>query len=60
MKKVIFLLLLAVAIFTVAGCSKRPEAKPPIKIALNVWPGDAHAFIAQVKGFFKKKVLKFN
>jgi NitT/TauT family transport system substrate-binding protein len=55
MKKVIFLLLLAVAIFTVAGCSKRPEAKPPIKIALNVWPGDAHAFIAQVKGFFKKK-----
>jgi NitT/TauT family transport system substrate-binding protein len=38
----------------VAGCTKGPEAKAPIKIAINVWPGYAHAFIAQEKGYFKK------
>ncbi len=26
----------------------------PIRIAVNVWPGYAHVFIAQEKGFFKK------
>ncbi len=28
--------------------------KSPIKIAINEWPGYAHAFIAQEKGFFEK------
>lgn len=37
------------------GCSKAPqEPKPPIKIGINVWPGYAHAFIAEEKGYFKK------
>ena len=30
------------------------EAKTPIKIAINEWPGYAHAFLAQEKGFFEK------
>ncbi len=28
--------------------------KTPIKIAINEWPGYAHAFIAEEKGFFEK------
>jgi len=52
-KRMIVLIICSILIAT-TGCAKRPEAKPPIKIALNVWPGDAYAFIAQVKGFFKK------
>ncbi len=32
----------------------RTTSREPIKIALNVWPGYAHAFIAQEKGFFEK------
>ncbi len=30
------------------------EPKSPIKIAINEWPGYAHAFLAQEKGFFEK------
>jgi len=30
------------------------SAKTPIKIAINEWPGYAHAFLAQEKGFFEK------
>jgi len=30
------------------------SSKSPIKIAINEWPGYAHAFIAQEKGFFEK------
>jgi len=30
------------------------STKTPIKIAINEWPGYAHAFIAQEKGFFEK------
>ena len=29
-------------------------AKTPIKIAINEWPGYAHAFLAEEKGFFEK------
>jgi NitT/TauT family transport system substrate-binding protein len=36
------------------GCSKRHEPNSPIKIAISIWPGYAHAFIAQEKGFFEK------
>jgi len=30
------------------------SSKEPIKIAINEWPGYAHAFIAQEKGFFEE------
>jgi NitT/TauT family transport system substrate-binding protein len=37
------------------GCTpKKAKEKTPIKIALDVWPGYAHAFIAQEKGIFKR------
>ena len=37
------------------GCTpKRAKEKTPIKIAINVYPGCAHAFIAQEKGIFKR------
>ena len=31
------------------------STKTPIKIAINEWPGYAHAFIAQEKGFFEER-----
>jgi len=31
------------------------SAKAPIKIAINEWPGYAHAFVAQEKGCFEEK-----
>jgi len=37
------------------GCTpKKAKEKAPIKIAINVWPGYAHAFIAKEKGIFRK------
>ncbi|MHB0946358.1 MAG: ABC transporter substrate-binding protein [Sedimentisphaerales bacterium] len=57
MKKVIFLLAFAAAIFTIASCSKTKK-KETIKIGINVWAGGAHAFIAQEKGFFEKNGVK--
>ena len=30
------------------------STEAPIKIAINEWPGYAHAFVAQEKGFFEK------
>ena len=38
--------------FTTTNISE--ESKTPIKIAINEWPGYAHAFIAQEKGIFEK------
>jgi NitT/TauT family transport system substrate-binding protein len=38
--------------FTTTNISE--ESKTPIKIAINEWPGYAHAFLAQEKGFFEK------
>ena len=38
--------------FTTVNISE--ESKTPIKIAINEWPGYAHAFLAQEKGFFEK------
>ncbi len=38
--------------FTTSNISE--ESKTPIKIAINEWPGYAHAFLAQEKGFFEK------
>lgn len=50
--RIIIALLLTAAIMT--GCSIKPAEKPPIRIAISTWPGYAHAFIAQEKGFFKE------
>ena len=40
------------------------DVHPPLRIAINVWPGHAHAFIAKEKGFFSKNgvevTLKLN
>ena len=46
--------LFCAALVMLAGCAKGHQAKAPIKIAINVWPGCAYAFIAQEKGYFKK------
>jgi NitT/TauT family transport system substrate-binding protein len=38
-----------------AGCTpKKAKEKTPIKIGINAWPGIAHAYLAQEKGFFRK------
>jgi len=37
------------------GCTpKKAKEKTPIKIGINAWPGIAHAYLAQEKGFFRK------
>ncbi|MBI4708108.1 MAG: ABC transporter substrate-binding protein [Candidatus Omnitrophica bacterium] len=51
--EVIIFLLIAVVIMSGCFCSQK-EPKKPIKIGISVWPGYAHAFISQEKGFFKK------
>ena len=47
------LFFLLITVFS-SGCAKRPEAKPPIKIAINSWAGHAHAYVAKEKGYFEK------
>ena len=44
------------SIIIVSGCTQvdKKTEKSPIKIVLNAWPGYAHVFIAQKKGFFKR------
>lgn len=37
---------------------KPAEVYPPLRIAINSWPGNAHAFIAAKKGFFLKYGVK--
>lgn len=49
-KYTIFLII----ILLISGCAEVAEEKEPIKIAINVWPGYASAFIAQEKGFFDR------
>jgi NitT/TauT family transport system substrate-binding protein len=42
-----------------AGCTpKKAKEKTPIKIGINVWPGIAHAYLAQEKGFFRKNAVE--
>ena len=41
------------AYFTTTNIPEEPK-KGTIKIAINEWPGYAHAFIAQEKGYFEK------
>jgi NitT/TauT family transport system substrate-binding protein len=55
MSKTKYFLALLVAMVFIAGCSRGDiEKKGSIKIAINIWPGYAHAFIAKEKGYFKK------
>lgn len=56
MKGVLSLLALILVFGLLAeGCTpKKAKEKTPIKIAINVWPGYAHAFIAKEKGIFRK------
>lgn len=59
MYSVFFVLIILVGVliwfFVWSEDSGQPAAiHPPLRIAVNVWPGTAHAFIAQEKGFFKK------
>jgi len=52
--KCLFIIGLSVCILALTGCESKPAQKEPIKISINAWPGYAHAYIAQEKGFFKK------
>ena len=57
MKRVIIFLTILFLICIATGCAEKGEKgedNRPIKIAINVWPGYAHVFIAQEKGFFKE------
>jgi NitT/TauT family transport system substrate-binding protein len=49
-----------ISLLFVAGCNQEapsPEEKP-LRIAVLVWPGYAHAYVAQKKGFFEEKGVK--
>ncbi len=56
MKKNVLLTIVLSSIIIVSGCTQvdKKTEKSPIKIVLNAWPGYAHVFIAQEKGFFKR------
>jgi len=56
MRGVLSLLALILVFSLLAeGCTpKKAKEKTPIKIAINTWPGYAHAFIAKEKGIFRK------
>ncbi|MBF0546373.1 MAG: ABC transporter substrate-binding protein [Candidatus Riflebacteria bacterium] len=45
---------LLICLLGMPGCGDKVVEKKPIKIAINVWPGYAHVFLAQEKGLFKK------
>lgn len=56
MRGFISIILCAVLAMTITSCAKSrlSEAKGPIKISINQWPGYAYAYVAQEKGFFRK------
>lgn len=54
MKSAITIFLIISMLVGACGCSKKPAAKKPIKIATEVWAGYSYAYLAQEKGFFKK------
>ncbi len=49
------LLLISLLGFVLFKYTNAPVPQTPLKIGINVWPGYAHAFIAQEKGFFQKQ-----
>ncbi|MBF0409041.1 MAG: ABC transporter substrate-binding protein [Candidatus Riflebacteria bacterium] len=51
---IMLVFVLAVCLTGIGGCGQNPVEKKAVKIAINVWPGYAHAFLAQEKGFYKK------
>jgi len=49
------LVVFIIPLFLFSGCAQKIiEEKKPVKIAINVWPGYAIAYLAQEKGFFKQ------
>ncbi len=48
------LLRLIFVLIFINGCSQEPSQNLSIKVALNIWPGNAHVFVAQKNGFFEK------
>jgi len=52
--KCLFIIGLSICILTLTGCGGKPVQKEPIRIAVNVWPGQAHVYLAQEKGLFEK------
>jgi NitT/TauT family transport system substrate-binding protein len=68
MKKLIIIIIIIVVAAGIFGAvffwkNKQSEQKnitnqTPLKIAMNVWAGYAHTFIAQEKGFFEKNGVK--
>lgn len=57
MRKLTSLITILAGLCMAVGCTK-VEEKKPIRISINVWPGYAHAFVAQEKGFFAKNNVK--
>lgn len=51
MKKTCFVIRFFLILLIVAACSEK--SSEPIKISMHLWPGYAHSFIAQERGFFE-------
>lgn len=52
MKRIAWLFLaMAVAL---CACGPKVEPRPPLRLAIDVWPGYAFAFLAEQKGFFEQ------
>jgi NitT/TauT family transport system substrate-binding protein len=57
MKTFRFLSIIVIAVFVISACGAQEPAaaaNPPLRIAVNLWPGLYPAAIAQEKGFFTK------
>ncbi|MFC1928362.1 ABC transporter substrate-binding protein [Chloroflexota bacterium] len=50
----LFIIGLSICILGLTGCGSKPVQKEPISIAVNVWTGQAHVYLAQEKGIFEK------
>src|SRR6186713_3751582 len=57
MKTFRFLSIIVIAVFVISACGAQEPAaaaNPPLRIAVNLWPGLYPAAIAQEQGFFEK------
>lgn len=58
MKKVFYLLLIALVVIGIVGCGKEEKSniadKEPLKVTLPTWTGYGPLFLAKEKGFFEK------
>ena len=51
-------LILSTTFLLTVGCTpKQREDKKPLKIAMNIYPGIAHVFVAKEKGIFRKDIV---